>query len=81
LVDFEVADAFIVSTIEVCRPRNARFNGSVREGLQDFPSQALLFNAPLATVAMQVREATPGSALWICAVIQSIVIFMGFEVR
>jgi hypothetical protein len=57
LIDFEVADAFVVAAIEIRRLRNAGLFGSARERLEDVPAQPLRFHAPFAAGAMEFGRA------------------------
>jgi hypothetical protein len=53
LVDVEVADAAVVAAIEVVGGGDAGLLRGLREGLEDFPFEALLFDAPWAACAMR----------------------------
>src|SRR4029079_18086386 len=55
LVDVEVADAFVVASVEVVAARPPRLDGAGEEGVQDRPVQALLLDAPLAAGSLAGR--------------------------
>jgi hypothetical protein len=54
LIDFEVADAFVVAAVEIVARRNAGLLRRLRKRIEQRPRQALLFDAPL------VARAVPG---------------------
>lgn len=58
LVDLEIARPLVGSAVEILGPGNAEFFGSIAEGIQDWPGQALALDAPFATGTMKVVGAT-----------------------
>src|SRR2546427_525055 len=73
LVDFEVADAVVVATVEVLRRRNACLLRRLGEGIEHLPAQALLLNAPFPARTMQRAEGRSLTARSFCGV-ESIVV-------
>jgi hypothetical protein len=51
LVDFKVANAFVVAVVEVGAGRDAGLFGGGRERIEDLPPQALTFHPPFTTGA------------------------------
>src|SRR5260370_33895167 len=56
LIDLEVADPFVVAAVEVVACRQSGLLRRLRKRVQNFPTQALFFDTPLAAGTMESGE-------------------------
>ncbi len=81
LIDLEISDPLIVTTVEIVRPRNAGLDSSLGKGFKNVPFQPLFFDAPFPAMAMHIGKPAIVSGLWICPIVEAVMIFMRHEVR